>query len=202
MISYLSSRLRIVVVYRPSPSRKNQLNVTLFLEEFSSFLEKVVTTTEPLVIVGDFNFHLDNEDDQSAALFQDLLGAFNLIQHVQDSTQKFGHTLDLMTTRAGEEPVRNVRVSHPATSNHCAVHSETLCLIKPSFEKRTITYRKLCSLDSDLFIQDIMNSTLMNHNFTEVSVFTDCYTNTLRSLLDKYAPAELRIVTIRPAASW
>ena len=39
----------------------------------------------------------------------------------------------------------------------------------------------------------------MNHNFT-VSVLTDCYTNTLRSLLDKYAPAKSRIVTIRPAA--
>ena len=39
----------------------------MFLEEFSSFLEKVVTTTKPLVLVSDFNFHLDNENDQSAA---------------------------------------------------------------------------------------------------------------------------------------
>lgn len=200
MISYLSSRLRIVAVYRPPPSKKNQLNVTMFLEEFSSFLEKVVTTTEPLVLVGDFNFHLDNENDQSAARFQDLLGAFDLIQHVQDSTHKNGHTLDLMITRAGEEPVRNVRVSDPAISDHCAVHRETWCLIKLSFERRTITYQKLRSLDSGLFIQDIMNSKLMNHNFTDVSVFTDCYTNTLWSLLDKYASAKSRVVTMRPAA--
>ena len=75
-----------------------------------------------------------------------------------------------------------------------------LCLIKPSFERRAITYRKLRLLDSGLFIQDIVNSTLMNHNFTDVSVLTDCYTNTLRSLLDKYAPAKSRIVTIRPVA--
>ena len=45
----------------------------------------------------------------------------------------------------------------------------------------------------------IMNSTRLNHNFTDVSVFTDCYTNTL---LDKYAPAKSRVVTIRPAAPW
>ena len=67
MISYLSSRLQTVVVYRPPPSKKNQLNVTMFLEEFSSFHEKLVTTNAPLVIVGDFHFHLDNENDQSAA---------------------------------------------------------------------------------------------------------------------------------------
>lgn len=85
--------------------------------------------------------------------------------------------------------MRIVRKSDPAISDHCAVHSETLCLIKPSFQRRTITYRKLRSLDSGLFIQDIMNSTLTDHNFTDVSVLTACYTNTLRSLLDKYAKA-------------
>ena len=98
--------------------------------------------------------------------------------------------------------MRNVRESDPAISDHCAVHSETLCLTKPSFERRTITYRKLRSLDSGLFIQDIMNSTLTNHNFTDVSVLTDCYTYTVRSVLDKYAPAKSRIVTIRPATPW
>ena len=143
----------------------------MFLEEFSSFLEKVVTTTAPLVIVGDFNFHLDNENDQSVARFQDLLGAFNLIQHVRDSTHKNGHTLDLVITRPVEESVRNVRVSDPAISDHCAVYSEVLCLIKPRFDRRTITYRNVCSLDSNLFVQDITNSTLLNHNFTDVSVF-------------------------------
>ena len=56
-----------------------------------------------------------------------------------------------MITRAGEEPVCNVRVSDPAISDHCAVHRETLCLIKPSFERRTITYQKLSSLDSGLY---------------------------------------------------
>lgn len=98
--------------------------------------------------------------------------------------------------------MRYVRESDPAISDHCTVHSETLCLVKPTFERRTITYRKLRSLDTGLFIQDIMNSTLTNHNFTDVSVLTDCYTNTLRSLLDKYAPAKSRIVTIRPATPW
>ena len=53
-----------------------------------------------------------------------------------------------------------------------------------------------CSLPLSVYI---MNSTRLNHNFTDVSVFTDSYTNTL---LDKYAPAKSRFVTIRPAAPW
>ena len=68
-IDYLSSSLRIVVVYRPPPSKKNRLNVSLFLDEFSSLLERLITSSSPLIIVGDFNFHLNDECDRSAARF-------------------------------------------------------------------------------------------------------------------------------------
>ena len=65
----------------------------MVLEEFSSFLEKVVTTTAPLVIVGDFNFHLENENDQSAARFQDLFSGprqhrVRKLQYVQNSAAR------------------------------------------------------------------------------------------------------------------
>jgi len=44
---------------------------------------------------------------------------------------------------------------------------------------------------------------LMNHqDFRDVSALSDCYDNTLRSLLDQYAPAKKRIITVRPAAPW
>lgn len=43
----------------------------------------------------------------------------------------------------------------------------------------------------------------MNHqDFRDVSALSDCYDNTLRSLLKQYAPVKKRIITIRPAAPW
>jgi len=45
------------------------VSFTLFLDEFSSLLEK-------LVITGDFNFHLDNPSDPAAAPFLVLLDVF------------------------------------------------------------------------------------------------------------------------------
>lgn len=113
---------RIVVDYRPPPSKKNRLNVLLFLDEFSSILERLITSSSLLIIVGDFNFHLDDECDRAAARFQDLLEVFNLVQHVQGSTHTSGHTLDLVISRHGEEPVKNVRVTDPVISDHSAVH--------------------------------------------------------------------------------
>ena len=54
----------------------------LFLEEFGSFLEKLVTSTGPLMITGDFNFHLNVPSDCVAARFGRSLEVFILIQHV------------------------------------------------------------------------------------------------------------------------
>ena len=39
-LNYASTSLRMMVVYGPPPSQKNRLSVTLFLDEFSSLLEK------------------------------------------------------------------------------------------------------------------------------------------------------------------
>ena len=77
-LDYWSSSLRIVVVYGPPPSEKNRLNVPLFLDEFSSLLERLIAISCPLIIAGDFNFHLDDESDRAASRFQDQ---YNLITH-------------------------------------------------------------------------------------------------------------------------
>ena len=45
-LNYASTSLRMVVVYRPPPSQKNRLSVTLFLDEFSSLLEKPMQIPE------------------------------------------------------------------------------------------------------------------------------------------------------------
>ena len=43
----------------------------------------------------------------------------------------------------------------------------------------------------------------MNHqDFRDVSALSDCYDNTLRSLLNQYAPVKKRIITVRLAAPW
>ena len=155
------------------------------------------------MITGDFNFHLDNPSDRAATRFRVLLDVFDLKQHVKDSTHKSGHILDLVITRSGDQLVRNVRVSDPVISDHCAVRWETSCLKKPGLERKSVCFQKLRSIDRDQFVQDLRDSSLMNHqDFRDVSALSDCYDNTLRSLLNQYAPVKERIITIRPAAPW
>ena len=53
---------------------------------------------EELLIVGDFNIHVDSSNNESQS-FLDILNANGLIQHVKSSTHQKGHILDLVITR-------------------------------------------------------------------------------------------------------
>ena len=50
------------------------------------------------VVVGDFNFRINEPNDIHVAKFKILVEQFNLIQHVSIPTHDAGNTLDLVLT--------------------------------------------------------------------------------------------------------
>ena len=66
-----SKTLRLVVVYHPPSSRTNGLTNDLFFKEFETFLEHLAAHKDQITVVGDFNFHVD---DQFAFFFTKRLG--------------------------------------------------------------------------------------------------------------------------------
>ena len=87
-VNKLSTRL--VVVYRQPPSRKNGFRYENFAIEWSSYIEQFVKVREELLIVGDFNFHVDSSNNESQG-FLDILNANGLIQRVTSFTYQKGH---------------------------------------------------------------------------------------------------------------
>lgn len=69
--------VRLIIIYRPPPSTANGLSNTQFFSEFSMLLERVVLLPTDILILGDFNFHVDDSTDSAAACFLHLLDAFN-----------------------------------------------------------------------------------------------------------------------------
>jgi exonuclease III len=100
----------LAVIYRPPPNTANKFTVSQFLDEFATFVEERILLSQNLCLAGDFNFHVDNSDNQDAAKFCDLLESFGLRQHVSGATHKKSHTLDLIITRNTDDLVENVRV--------------------------------------------------------------------------------------------
>jgi len=102
--------IRIVTIYRPPPSKVNQLNRALLFEEFCTLAEHLVVSPGNLRIVGDFSYHVDDfsyhVDDISnldTVKFNKILESLSLVQHVNGPTHKKGHTLELIITRAEDE---------------------------------------------------------------------------------------------------
>ena len=192
----------IVTIYRPPPSKANKLTTSIFLKEFSTFLEQESISTGSLLIVGDFNFHFENKNNSESNRFHDLLDTFNLCNHVNEPTHRAGHTLDLVITRKSEDIVSSVCITPmDHISDHFAVHFK-LALEKPHFQRKTIEYRKYKAINVDDFRKDIESSSLIDTSNTSLSCLVNSYDKVLRELLDKHAPQKKITVTQRPNAPY
>lgn len=193
-----SKSLRIVIVYRPPPSKANNLNSDIFFSEFSSFLEHMAPGRGKgeVLITVDFNFYMHDENDILDKIFMQLIHYFDYTQNVNStSTHKGIHTLDLIITRSGDKIVTNTFVIDPVISDHYAVSCKLL-LEKPPHAKKGVTYRSLQAIDFQRFRDDIKNCGLIQ-NLSSLSSLEDCvdlYENSLTTrILDIHAPVKKRV---------
>ena len=78
----------------------------------------------------------------------------------------------------------------------CFIH-----LLRPPATRVTVTLRKTLEIDLDVFQKDIcsvFSKVSVDDLDSVISVFDD----TLRLLLNKYAPEQTRNITLRPHAPW
>ena len=86
-------------MYRPPYSVAHSVTSTVFFVEFAEYLESIVLSADPLVIVGVFNIYIDSNENYDAIKLLELLQNLSLTQHVQVPTHSSGHTLHLIITR-------------------------------------------------------------------------------------------------------
>ena len=114
-----SRRLRIIVVYRPGYSVDHPITSIVFFNEFSEYLESILMSNEPLLITGDFNFHMDVLSNPDTICFNDLLDSVGLIQHVKLPTRIPGHTLDLFISRQSDDIMNSEPLPERFISEAC-----------------------------------------------------------------------------------
>ena len=110
--------LLFAVVYRP-PAPYSE-----FLVEISDFLTSLVLKYEKVIIVGDFNIHVDVNNDCLASAFTSLLDSIGFSQNVNKPTHSFNHTLDLVLTYGIEADHITVFPQNPVLSDHSLITFE------------------------------------------------------------------------------
>ena len=160
LITGTSDIIRLAVIYSPPSSSKCGKPVGQFLEDFRTYLDNHSTTSGKLLLVGDFNLHVEDGQNRDSQGFLDLLSGMGLQQHVNEPTHLHGHLLDLVMTRSSEPIVKDLQVEGAVFSDHAPITFK-LPWSKPPPVKKTITFRKVIKINIDEFKSDIKSSELV-----------------------------------------
>ncbi len=182
-LNYRNTCTRMIIIYRPPPSKTNKLSSSIFFEEFCILVEQLIILPGNILIAGDFNFHVDNITDPDTIKFNKILESFNLQQHINGPTHKRGHTLDLIITRNEDKLVTGTKIHDLVISDHFAIHSTLKLDVN------------MDSFNEDLKVLDL------NDDY-DLPVLIDKYGNTLKETLEQHAPQKRRIITLRPLSPW
>ena len=81
----------LLSVYHPPYSAANAVTDRMFIDDFTKWIcDQLVMMDHDnkLIILGDFNIHVNDESDENAENFMDIIIALGLEQHVYFTTHK------------------------------------------------------------------------------------------------------------------
>ena len=164
----------------------------------------LIVCSDELLIMGDFNLHIDDTENTQAVRFMTILDSFGLKQHVVSLTHRDGHILDLVITRDNCSPlhVSNVCVLKQPISDHKPI-CFSLNLEKQTNQRRIVLSRRLKNFDHETFNNKIASSRLLSmENHTSLLSLVHEYDSVLRGILDELAPVKTRSIVVHPNALW
>ena len=185
--------------------RKQEISMTIFLEELLDLVSNLCNNTcDTVIISGDFNVHFETGNKSSTDL-QNLLLQFGLQQQsVNEPTNIFGHTLDLVFTNPCELSINTSVEKELSISKNPLIKFDHFPVLfqlpsaeqqpEPCFVKKL--WRNYKNIDHDEF-RCYLESRLRNDELSPVQSFTDkleLYNYCLSESLDKFAPIKLMTV--------
>lgn len=194
-------RFEIAIVYRPGHAGTDRA----FMDEFSTFLESILSRNEKIILCGDFNYWLDDPPSKPYTQeFSTLLDVNNLRNHVSAPTHISGHTLDLVITADDTDVIRNVvvfPVDH-IVSDHAFLLFE-VSMARPAKFRKTITFRSYRNLNVSE-AEPIISSNLANAMASPQTLMqrVDSYNSVLTSVRDQFCPLRTKEIIVRDDASW
>lgn len=200
-INISNRNVKVTAIYRPPYSVTHPISSAMFFEEFSLYLENIVMCSEILLIAGDFNFHLDNQQDNDTKRFQNILHTFGLTQHVSVPTHRSGHILDLVITRSSNDLIVDTPQAGLAISDHFFIECK-LSLPRPPLKVAKLQFRNFKRIDLAAFKEDIRSLDLVNSSQVSLDDLATHYHQSLLDILDKHAPCKTKVMVIRPKVPW
>ncbi|XP_072016909.1 uncharacterized protein [Amphiura filiformis] len=190
-----------VIVYRPPPSRENGFQLSTYQTEFKDFMSEIALMPRKVIVVGDFNMHVDIPSKSEVRRFLTGIETSGFQQHVTEPTHISGHILDLVISRPDDNLIHSCRVQNNIRSDHFMVNF-LINQRKPSLTKKTVTYRNFKSIDHVKYIKDVKSE--LGNLSSELSpdLLIANFNSKMQAVLDHHAPETIKTRTIRPQYPW
>ncbi|XP_072048824.1 uncharacterized protein [Amphiura filiformis] len=194
--------IQYIIVYRPPPSAKNRLLLSDYLNEFEDFLGEISLFPQKVVMLGDFNIHVNLPSKPEVKRFLACVEANGFQQHVMKPTHIHGNTLDLILSRPSDNLIQSTDVHNNGMSpDHFMVLCDVNCS-KPSLTKKMVKCRNFKAIDRDKFVSDLCNSLNDMTPDAVCDVYIHDYDTKISTILNVHAPETTKARTIRPRYPW
>ena len=117
-----STSITIIAVYHPLYSEINPITNAIFINDIMEFLAELLSQHQNILLAGDFNIHINNQDGPEANILMDTMTALGLQQHTNCVTYCSGNTLDLIFTEIIMKQKVLKYTPGPFISDYCAVN--------------------------------------------------------------------------------
>ena len=183
----------IATFYRPPKPHSD------FISEFSTLLTHISTLSPNVILLGDFNIHMDNINLPLTRDFASCLDSFGLHNLIDFPTHIKGHSLDLVCC-SGLTPSKPTADVFPAT-DHSLLTFKAVLRLSTIKLPRLISFRDIKNINIATLCSliDSFPTTDSTSNPDElVTLYNTCLTNTLTSI----APLKTRSVSFSTSAPW
>ncbi|KAM3582729.1 uncharacterized protein V6R79_009137, partial [Siganus canaliculatus] len=184
-------------------------------ELVAEFLCSLVLKSASVIVVGDFNIHVDNESDSLSRAFLSLLESVGFSQCVHEPTHCFLHTLDLVLSYGVEINNLTVFPQNPLLSDHALITFDFLLLDDLPSAKSVYT-RHLSDQTVSQFKEEILSvfSSVpclnvavdpfsdVNSSPAQIDQIVECAAGSLWTTLDLIAPLKKKDLKPKKRAPW
>ena len=107
-----------------------------------------------MIILGDFNLHVNEQSSQTTTKFYDILSTFSLSQRIESATHKLGNTLDLVIHNTCDTTINDIRIDFNNKSDHAYIFFKVAHNVDFK-SKKAITIRNFKNVNLEHFKSDL-----------------------------------------------
>ncbi|XP_026011883.1 uncharacterized protein LOC113014514 [Astatotilapia calliptera] len=183
----------IAVIYRPPKFN------SVFISDFADLLTNLATVSPNIILLGDFNVHVDNCDHPLTKDLLSCLDSFSLKQYINFPTHIKGHTLDLVCCSGLTPSI--CTADELLISDHLLLSFNVHMTLSVINNPRIISFRNIKNINLDI-LSSAFSSCLSSNNLAIQEDLVLFYNHSLSSILNSLAPQKTRTVLFSHSAPW